>query len=81
MPIYKKTTVYYETVAIEIKENFEDAKDRIIEKARQKTLIFLQENEIIKEENYNIRESGGIYQIDYLITVNRNIGGVNGNQL
>ena len=81
LPIYKKTTVYYETVAIEIKENFEDAKDRIIEKARQKTLIFLQENEIIKEENYNIRESGGIYQIDYLITVNRNIGGVNGDQL
>lgn len=81
LPIYRKTTLYYETVAIEHKENFENVKDGIVEKAREKALIFLEENEIIKEETYNLRECSGVYQIDYLITVNRNIGGNNGNQL
>ncbi len=76
LPLYRKQVVYYETVTKEVIEEFSEVKDQIIEKARQKALIFLQENEIIKDENYTIREDdGGSHKVDYVITVNRNIGG------
>lgn len=74
-PLYRKKTTFYETVTKEVRQDFDEMKDKIVEKAREKTLIFLQENEIIKEENYTLQEGGGIHQIDYIITVNRNIGG------
>ena len=68
-------TTYYETQTIEIKTDFEENKDKIIASTREKVLIFVEENEIIKEENYTIREEGGCHEISYVITVNRNIGG------
>lgn len=74
-PFKLKRIYYYETETVEIKEEFNDVKDKIIESLRLKTLIFLEENEIIKEEKYTIREEGGCHEINYLITVNRNIGG------
>lgn len=75
LPFVIKKTTYYELETKEVVKQFSDVKDEIIEKARQKTLIFLQENEIIKEEKVSIREIGGIHEVNYLLTVNRNIGG------
>lgn len=75
LPFVLKKTTYYEVETREVVQEFSQVKDEIIEKARQKTLIFLQENEIIKEEKVSIREIGGIHEVNYLLTVNRNIGG------
>lgn len=75
LPFRIKKTIYYETETIEIKEEFSGVKDKIIASVREKALIFLEENEIIKEESYTLREEGGCHEICYVITVNRNIGG------
>lgn len=75
LPFYVKKKVYYELTTREIVQDFNLDKEKVIEKARQNALIFLQENEIIKEENFLIKEFGGVHQVEYLITVNRNIGG------
>lgn len=75
LPFIIKKTTYYELKTEETFQDFSNVKDDIIEKARQKALIFLQENEIIKEEKYTIREGGGLHEVNYLVTVNRNIGG------
>lgn len=66
---------YYELETVEINRPFDQNKDEIIEQVREKTLIFLQENEIIINENVNIREEAGCHMIEYVITTNRNIGG------
>lgn len=79
LPFVLKKKTYYQLESKEVLIEFENVKDNIIQKAREKTLIFLQENEIIKEEKTNIREFGGIHEVVYLITVNRNIGDVNAN--
>ncbi len=75
LPLKKINYCYYEVITKEYVEKFEDVREIIIEKAREKALIFLQKNEIIKEEKYTIREAGGIQQIEYVITVSRDIGG------
>lgn len=75
IPFILKKTTYYETETIEIKEEFDNVKEKIIASTREKTLIFLEENEIIKEENVTIREEGGCHEVCYVITLNRNIGG------
>lgn len=75
LPLKKVNYCYYELVTKEIFEEFDGVKEILIQKAREKALIFLQKNEIIKEENFTLREGGGIYRIEYVITVNRNIGG------
>ncbi len=75
LPFYRKKIVYYETKTFEVSEDFSTVKEKIIEKARENVLIFLQENEIIKNENFTIREGAGCHYVQYMITVNRNIGG------
>lgn len=75
LPLKKVNYCYYEVITREIFEEFATARERIIQKAREKALIFLQKNEIIKEENFTLRETVGIHRIEYVITVNRNIGG------
>ncbi len=75
LPLKLKRTIFYQTRTQEIISPFEGKKEEIIASLREKTLIFVQENEIIKEENYTIREEGGCYEICYITTVNRNIGG------
>ena len=47
LPLKLRKTVVYETEVVEIKASFLEKKEQIIENARQKALIFLQENEII----------------------------------
>ena len=75
LPLKLKKTFIYETQTIEVKAHFSQLKEKIIENAREKVLIFLQENEIIKEENVTIKEGNGWHQVRYVITVQRNIGG------
>ena len=75
LPFHLKTTTFYQIEYVEIKEEFYAVKDKIIASAREKVLIFLQENEIIKEENYTIREEGGCHEVCFVMTVYRNIGG------
>ncbi len=75
LPLKLKRRLFYETRTQEIISPFELKKEEIIASLREKALIFVRENEIIKEENYTIREEGGCYEICYVIAVNRNIGG------
>ncbi len=75
LPIMRKQCICYETVTKEVKQDFEQDKSKIIEKARAKALIFLEKNEIIKEENFIIRDAGSVHEVEYYLTVNRNIGG------
>lgn len=75
LPLIMEKIVYHQTATYEVSIPFDEHKEEVIEKARKKTLIFLQENEIIREENYTIREQGGYHQISYVITVSKNIGG------
>lgn len=75
IPFKVEKTTYFELERIEINMPFEENKEEIIDLARQNVLIFLQKNEIIKEEKYFLKNGGGCYFIDYIITVSRNIGG------
>ncbi|MBO5394435.1 MAG: sporulation protein YqfD [Clostridia bacterium] len=75
LPLYIRKTIVYEVETIEIKSDFLKEKTQIIENARQKALIFLQENEIIKEEIITIKEESGWHEVRLVLTVNRNIGG------
>ena len=75
LPFKVEKTYYYELETVEINKPYEENKEEIIELARQNVLIFLEKNEIIKEEKYFVREGGGCHFIDYVITANRNIGG------
>ena len=73
LPFKLKKTIYYENEIIKINEPFDQKKDEIIQKAREKTLIFLQENEIIINESYSLKEDMGCWTINYVITTNKNI--------
>lgn len=75
IPFKLERTVYYELETVEISKPFYENKEEIINLARENVLIFLQKNEIIKEEKYFVREGGGCYFIDYIVTTSRNIGG------
>ena len=75
LPFTLNRTIYYEVETKEVTENFEDVKDEIIEKARAKALIFLEENDIIIEENYTLNEAGGCHVVNFLLTISKNIGG------
>lgn len=75
LPLTIKKYIYYQTETFQVYEPFEDCQDKIIEDTRLKTLIFLNKNEIIKEENFYIEKKIDCYEITYIITVNRNIGG------
>lgn len=75
LPFKLRKTTYYEIETNEIISNFEDVKEDKIEEARQKTLIFLQENDIIIKENYYISEGAGCHIVSYTITTSKNIGG------
>ena len=75
IPFKFERTTRYELETVEINNPFEDNKEEIVNLARENVLIFLQKNEIIKDEKYFVREGGGCYFIDYIITTCRNIGG------
>ena len=71
--IYTKYT-FYETKTTEIIRNFEQEKDDLFENLRQKTLIYLPENAIIKDEKSSVKEMAGVYYLSYIITTSLDIG-------
>lgn len=71
--IYSKIT-FYETKTIEIIRNFEEEKVELFEKLRQKALISVAENEIIKDEMVSVKQGGGVYYINLILTVEKDIG-------
>ena len=71
--VYNKIT-FYETKTVEITRNFEQEKDEIFEKLRQKALIYVAENEIIKGERISVKQGGGIFYIFLTLTIEKDIG-------
>lgn len=71
--VYNKTT-FYETKTIEIIQSFEEEKDKVFEKLRQKTLISVSKNEIIKDEMVSVKQGGSVYYITFTLTVEKDIG-------
>lgn len=74
LPFKLKTKTFYEVKKREVAVAFEDVKDELIGKARQKALQNLLEYDIIKNEKAVIRESGNLTTVSYIITLERNIG-------
>ena len=74
LPLYLKKTIYYEIAIEEIYQPFDEVKDTIIEQAHEKVLIFFDKNDIIINENVTITEGGGCHNVNYTLTVNKNIG-------
>ena len=74
-PFILRKTIFYEVETFEVSKPFDEFKDEIIENTRLKTLQFLQKNEIIKKEVFSIKQGNNFNQVNYTITVNRNIGG------
>lgn len=75
LPFYLKKTIYYEIEVKEIYQPFDEVKERIIEEAREKSLIFFDKNDIIINENYSLSEGAGCHIVNYTITVSKDIGG------
>ena len=75
LPLKIKRTWLYETIEEEVFTDFSLIKDDVIQNAREKALIFLEKNEIIKEESYSIKEESGWHEVSFVLTVERNIGG------
>lgn len=75
LPFKLEKMVYYETQTDEIVEPFEEVKEEVIQKAREKTLIFLDKNAIIIDENYVIRDAGNVHNVIYTITTSVTLGG------
>lgn len=78
LPLKLRKKTYYEMETTMVETNFEDVKNQIIEEAKQKALQNIFDYEIIKDENYKIKQAAGISIVTYVITVNREIGESNG---
>ena len=75
LPLKISRKKYFEIEYLTINQNFEEVREEKLAEARQNALIYLQESEIIKEENYIIKSTGGITTVSYILTVQKNIGG------
>lgn len=73
LPIKYITTTYYETESVVIEDDFESHKEEKIKEAKNIATIGLKESDLIIEENNFITEKEGVYYIEYIITVERNI--------
>lgn len=75
LPFTLEKIVYFQTQTDEIIEPFEEVQEEVIEKAREKTLIFLDKNAIIIDENYIIKDAGSVHNVIYTITTSITFGG------
>lgn len=75
LPFTLEKIVYYQTQTDEIIEPFKEVREEVIEKAREKTLIFLDKNAIIINENYIIKDAGSVHNVIYTITTSITFGG------
>ena len=75
LPFTLKTKTYFETATRVVEENFESVKESVILKARQNALQKIDDCDIIKAEDFIIRQAGNISEVTYIITISKNIGG------
>ena len=75
LPFVLKTTTYFETSTRVIEESFDSVKDKIISKARENALQKIEDCDIIKSENFTIKQAGNITNVSYVITISKDIGG------
>ncbi len=75
LPFVMKKTFIYEIEEVKIEERFEDAKDRLIEKARENALKNCEECGIILYEFHTTRELPGVTIVNYCVVTEENIGG------
>lgn len=75
LPLKIKRYTYFETTEIIENKKFEEVSEQKIDEAKQNALIYLQESEIIKDENHTIKSAGGVTIVTYIVTVSREIGG------
>lgn len=75
LPLTVKYYTYYETHEVIENLSFSQVETQKIAEARQNALIYLQESEIIKNETYTIKSVAGVSNVNYVITVSREIGG------
>ena len=71
LPIKIKYTNCYEYVLKKIETNFEENKEKYIDKTRQMSLLNVKEYDIIKDESYVINKQDDINTIIYTITLNK----------
>ena len=74
LPLKLKTTTYYETEKKLIEVPFDEVKEQICEKTKQKALQKVEDYDIIKKEKQSIKTIGNITFVRYTITINKNIG-------
>ena len=71
LPIKIKYTNCYEYIFKEFETNFEENKNKYIEKTRQMSLLNVKEYDIIKDESYVINKQDDTNIIIYTITLNK----------
>lgn len=74
LPLVLHKKIYFETKTELIEKSFEEVKEQKLQEAKQKALIYFQDCDIIKNEDINIISLAGVTQVEYIITVERNIG-------
>ncbi len=74
LPLVLHKKIYYETKTELIEKSFEEVRDEKIQEAKQKALIYFGDCDIIKNEDVNINSLAGVTEVEYVITVERNIG-------
>ncbi len=70
--VFNKTT-YYEVKHIQKEEKYETVRENKIGSARQKALQKVEECDIIKEEKLQETNNGGVYNIVYTLTIQKEI--------
>lgn len=73
LPIYKTTTIYYETQTVEQFNDYEQKKVEILTNLKQKTLEKIEECDIIENERQNIISVAGKHTVEYVLEVNKRI--------
>jgi len=74
LPLVLHKKIYFETKTELIEKSFEEVKEQKLQEAKQKALIYFEDCDIIKNEDINIISLAGVTQVEYIITVERNIG-------
>ena len=79
LPLKLKRTTYYELEEVKLHETFEEAKERLVEEAREKALLNSGGCDIIKDEYYTVEENENSVTINYCIVEEVKVGKVDEN--
>lgn len=74
LPLILHKITYYETKTELVEKSFEEVSEQKIQEAKQKALIYFKDCDIIKNEDINIKSLAGVTEVEYVITVERDIG-------